>query len=720
MSDPAHNPATVVECLSLLARHHGVDLTPERLVHDFALDGGEIPHHLLVRMVQDHGLKAKVTKVTWEQLAVLGGAFPVLGLLANGNGVIFSGMRDENGVLELAVIDPLADRPGFLFVTREKLAEVWSGHILLLKRQHDLRDFDQPFGLRWFVPEILKQSRTFGHVALAAVFLHLIGLATPFFFQIVIDKVLVHNSLATLYVLSIGVVVALGFDTALSFLRNYLLLWATNKIDARLASRTFEHLMRLPMHFFEQSSAGVLVKHMQQTETIREFMTGKLFMTALDATALLFFIPILLFYSLPMAGIVLVMSGLVAGTIFLVLPIFRRNLEQLYKAEGDRQAMLVETIHGMRTVKALAIEPERRKLWNDRTAQAIGRHFAVGKISVGTNAVVHGLDKLSSVAVVFFGALFVFQGKLTVGELVAIQMLAGRVSGPLVQLVSVINEFQQTSLSIRMLGEVMNRKPEKESSVANLRPRLTGHIEFEDVSFYYPGSAVPALDHVSVKIKEGSVVGVVGRSGSGKTTFTRLLQGLYLPQNGMIRFDGHDIREIDLPHLRRSIGVVVQESFLFRASVRENIAVSRPGSSFAEIAAAAKSAGAEEFISRLPQGYDTLLEENAANLSGGQKQRLSIARSLLPQPLIMIFDEATSALDPESEAIVQENLSHIAKGRTLVIVSHRLSSLTSSDVILVFDQGRIVDSGSHHQLLQTSELYQHLWSQQTRFMAPPS
>lgn len=720
MSQPDHNPATVIECLTLLARHHGVDLTPERLVHDFALDGEAVPHHLLVRMAQDNGLKAKVTKVSWEELAALGAAFPVLGLLANGNGVIFSGMREEGGVLELAVIDPLADRPGFLFVPREKLAEVWGGDILLLKRHHDLRDPTQPFGLRWFVPEILKQSRTFGHVALAAVFLHLIGLATPFFFQIVIDKVLVHNSLATLYVLSIGVVVALGFDTALSYLRNYMLLWATNKIDARLASRTFEHLMRLPMHFFEQSSAGVLVKHMQQTETIREFMTGKLFMTALDSTALLFFIPILLFYSVPMAAIVLLLSGLVAGTIFLVMPVFRRNLEQLYKAEGDRQAMLVETIHGMRTVKALAIEPERRKLWNDRTAQAIGRHFAVGKISVGTNAVVHGLDKLSSVAVVFFGALFVFQGKLTVGELVAIQMLAGRVSGPLVQLVSVINEFQQTSLSIRMLGEVMNRKPEKESSVANLRPRLTGHIELDDVSFYYPGSPIPALDHVSIKIAQGSVVGVVGRSGSGKTTFTRLLQGLYLPQNGMIRFDGHDIREIDLPHLRRSIGVVVQESFLFRSSVRENIAVSKPGSSFAEISAAAKAAGAEEFISRLPQGYDTLLEENASNLSGGQKQRLSIARALLPQPLIMIFDEATSALDPESEAIVQDNLSHIAKGRTLVIVSHRLSSLTGSDVILVFDQGRIVDSGTHHELLQSSELYQHLWSQQTRFMAPQS
>ncbi|KIM00739.1 putative secretion ATP-binding protein [Paramagnetospirillum magnetotacticum MS-1] len=720
MTEGLAQPMTVVECFSLLARHHGIEVTTESLVHEYVLDGTSVSHAQLVSMANANGLKAKVSSLSWGDLAKLGQAFPVLGLLKNGNGVIFSGMREENGVLELAVIDPLADRPGFIFLTRDKLAEAWDGHVLLLKRRHSLSDPDQPFGLAWFVPEILKQSRTFGHVALAAIFLHLIGLTTPFFFQIVIDKVLVHHSLSTLYVLTVGVLVAIGFEAALGFLRNYMLLWATNKIDARLAARTFDHLMRLPMHFFEQSSAGVLVKHMQQTESIREFMTGKLFMTALDSTALLLFIPILLFYSVPMALIVLTLSGLVAAIIFLVMPIFRRNLEMLYQAEGSRQAMLVETIHGMRTVKALAIEPDRRKQWNDRTAQAITRHFAVGRISVGTNAVVAGLDKLSSVAVVFFGALFVFDGKLSVGEVVAIQMMAGRVSGPLVQLVQVVNQFQQTSLSIRMLGEVMNRKTERSGGTASLHPQLTGDIRFEDVTYHYPGAATPALAHVEVEIRKGSMVGVVGRSGSGKTTFTRLLQGLYLPQAGMIRFDGFDIRELDLAHLRRSIGVVVQESFLFRGSVRENIAVSKPGAPFEHIVEAARLAGADEFIKRLPQGYDTMLEENGANLSGGQKQRLSIARALLPQPRIMIFDEATSALDPESEAIVQENLDRIAEGRTMVIVSHRLSSLTRSDVILVFDQGRVVDAGSHAELLTRCEMYQTLWRQQTRFMAEPA
>ncbi len=711
---------TVLQCLTLIARHHGLDLSAERLAHDFALDGSPLAAAMVVRMAQENGLKGKAVKVGWDRLAAIGGAYPVLAILRNGNGVIFSGFRDDNGRSEVAIIDPLADRPGFMFVDRQQLAEVWDGELVLLKRRHKLSDEGQPFGLRWFVPEILKHRRAFGHVALAAMFLHLIGLSTPFFFQIVIDKVLVHNAESTLYVLTAGVVTAVVFDSILSFLRNYLLLWSTNKIDVRLAARTFDHLMRLPIHFFEQSSAGVLVKHMQQTENIREFMTGKLFMTTLDATALLVFIPILMVYSVPMAGIVLLFSALVAGIIFLVMPVFRANLERAYQAEGSRQAMLVETIHGMRTVKALAIEPHRRKQWNERTADAVGRQFLVRRISVATNALVSGLDKLSSIAVVFVGALFVFKGTLTVGELVAIQMLAGRVSGPLVQLVSIINEFQQTSLSVRMLGEVMNRKTEVASASASLRPRLTGDIVFEETSFYYPGSSVPALDRISLEIKPGMVVGVVGRSGSGKTTFTRLLQGLYFPQTGMIRFDGHDIREIDLAHLRRSIGVVVQESFLFRASIRDNIGVSKPGAGLEEIVAAARAAGADEFIRRLPQGYDTMLEENATNLSGGQKQRLSIARALLPQPLVMIFDEATSALDPESEAIVQDNLSHIARGRTLFIVSHRLSSLTESDTILVFDQGRIADSGNHHELLRRSALYQHLWRQQTRFMALPS
>jgi ATP-binding cassette, subfamily B, bacterial HlyB/CyaB len=366
----------------------------------------------------------------------------------------------------------------------------------------------------------------------------------------------------------------------------------------------------------------------------------------------------------------------------------------------------------MRTVKALAIEPMQRKRWADYSARTILTRFRVTRLSSAANAIVTLLERLLIVAVIWYGALLVFGNELSIGALVAIQMLAGRVSGPLVQIVSLVNEFQQTALSIRMLGEIMNRKPERAGGTGALTPRLSGEIVFDHVSFAYPNTQTPALEDVSVRIPAGAVVGIVGRSGSGKTTFARLLQGLYLPQHGHVRFDGHEIRELDLSHLRKSVGIVVQESFLFRGTVRENVSVTKPEATFAEVVAACQAAGADEFVQCLPHGYDTLLEENAANLSGGQKQRLSIARSLLPAPSILIFDEATSALDPESEAIVQANLGRIAEGRTLIIVSHRLASIADADFTLVFEQGRLVDLGQHAELLERSEVYRRLWQQQ--------
>jgi subfamily B ATP-binding cassette protein HlyB/CyaB len=344
------------------------------------------------------------------------------------------------------------------------------------------------------------------------------------------------------------------------------------------------------------------------------------------------------------------------------------------------------------------------------------RQFDVGKISMTAQSLVAWLERLSTVAIIWLGAHLVISGKLSVGEIVAIQMFAGRVTNPLVQLVSLVNQFQETSLSVRMLGEIMNRKREREGS-AGLHPSLQGAITAEGVTFYYPGASVPALSEVSVDIRPGQMIGVVGPSGSGKTTFVRLLQGLYLPNTGTIRFDGHELREIDTQHLRRSIGVVVQESFLFRGSVRENVAMKKPEAEFSETVAACRLAGADEFVQRLPRGYDTFLEEDAANLSGGQKQRLAIARALLTQPRILIFDEATSALDPESEAVLLDNLDRMRAGKTLIMVSHRLSSIASADAILVFDRGSISDQGNHAALLKRSKIYQQLWSQQTRMFA---
>ncbi|CDM61638.1 MULTISPECIES: peptidase domain-containing ABC transporter [Rhizobium] len=708
---------TNLHCLALVARHHGVDLSPERLQHDYAVDERPVEVRQLLRMAKDAGLRARQISLNWSSLLQLGEAFPVLAQLENSNWVVIAGPAMGEEEAKVRVLDPLAERPDFILLNEEQFTRSWRGSVVMLKRNYSLHDADQPFGFRWFIPEIIKQRSFFRDVALAAIVLYGLGLTTPIFFQLVIDKVLVHQSYATLTVLTAGIAIALVFDAAFSFLRRYLLLYATNRIDIRVATRTFGHLLNLPIALFEQASAGVLVKHMQQTGRIREFLTGRLFLTLLDGVSLLVFIPILLLYSVKLTLVVMGFAALVGLVVMLLVGPFQRRLQALYKAEGDRQALLVETVHGMRTVKSLALEPRQRRAWDDYSAQSISVRFRVEKISTVAQSMTGLLEKLMSVAIIGLGALDVFSGAMTIGALVAFNMLAGRVSGPLVQIVTMVHEYQEVALSVRMLGEIMNQRPEQAGRGRGIRPHLRGNIEFDKVTFRYGPDGAPALDDVSFSIPAGCVFGVVGKSGSGKTTITRLIQGLYQNQQGIIRMDGYDSREIDLVHLRTSTGVVLQDNFLFRGTVRENIAAAKPDASIEEIMEVARIAGAEEFIERLPRGFDTMLEENASNLSGGQRQRLAIARALITDPKLLILDEATSALDPDSETIIRQNLSQIAAGRTVVIVSHRLSTLVDADAILVVERGKIADIGRHDQLVTRCMTYRHLWSQQMRQVA---
>ena len=670
---------------------------------------------LVIRMAAGIGLKAKLAKLTWTGLFAQEGVFPFIGLLKDGKAVIVVGVRagGEGSEGEAAVLNPLLPKASIHYLDRDIFLENWSGNVIFLKRSHSLTDPKQPFSFRWFVPEILKQKTAFRDIAIAAVAMSLLSMASPIFFQLVIDKVLVHQSSSTLWVLAIGILVALTFESIFSYVRQILLLAATNKIDMQVTRRAFGHLLTLPIDYFDTTSAGVVARVMQQLEGIRGFLTGRLLFTALDAVTLLIYVPLLFSYSVKLASIVLffaLMIGLIIGAL---LPTYKRQLDILNTAEGQRQALLVETIHGMRTVKALAIEPAQRRSWDQLSAQAITSHFSVSKTSITGNTATDFLGKLLPIIIIVIGAQSVFDQTLTVGALIAFQMFSSRVMGPLIQIVGLINDYQQAAVSVRMLGEVMNRPSEGRGAAGGLRPTLTGEISFEDVTFRYPGSNVAALDKTKFKITAGTVVGVVGRSGSGKSTLTKIIQGLYPIQEGIVRFDGVDAREIELAHLRRQIGIVLQENFLFRGSVRDNISIAKPGASFEEIVAAAQTAGADEFIERLAQGYDTVLEENASNLSGGQKQRLSIARSLLLKPRILILDEAASALDPESEAIFIRNLSKMAVGRTVIMISHRLSTLVKADAILVMQQGCLEDHGRHEELLASSQTYQQLWHQQT-------
>ena len=706
-------PHTTIQCIAALAQHHQLPINPERLIEDYALVGEEPPTTTVLRIASDIGLKAKHEKLSWDNLLAQNGVFPLIARMSDKTCMIVVGVTDQGGT-KVAVLNPqAANATEVHLLDRETFTVRWQGEVFFMKRLFGVTEQSQPFGLRWFIPEILKQKSALRDIAITALTMHVLALASPMFFQLVIDKVMVHQSISTLWVLGVGIVVALTFDATFGFLRQLLTLSATNKIDMRLTRRTFAHLLSLPIDYFDTTTAGVITRHMQQVEKIRSFLTGKMFFTVLDGTSLFLFLPILFTYSVKLAMITLAFTAMIGCVVAFMVPVFQRRLSDLYQAEGERQSMMVETIHGMRTVKSLAIEPAQRRMWDQRSAQSINMHFRVGKIGIIGGSITDLLGKLLPVVIIIIGTQEVFDQNLTVGALIGFQMLSGRVVGPLIAIVGLVNEYQETALAVRMLSEVMNRPSEGRASAGGLRPTLDGEISFDAVTFRYPGSTNAALDRTTFSIKPGSMVGIVGRSGSGKSTLTKVIQGLYAVQEGVVRFDRVDAREIELAHLRRQIGVVLQENFLFRGTVRDNIAMARPEATFEEIVAAAEASGAAEFVERLPLGYNTLLEENASNLSGGQKQRLSIARALLTRPRILILDEAASALDPESEAIFLNNLSKIAVGRTVVMISHRLSTLVNADTILVMQQGQLVDSGKHQELVGRCETYQQLWNQQT-------
>lgn len=702
---------TVLRCLFLIALHHGVQLAMDELPQE--TEGDPTPN--VLKTLHSSGLKARRVRMSWKSACALGGAYPAIAILKSGNWVILAhAVPAEGGGMQAAILDPRREAEGIRFVSEAEFLADWTGDVILTKRVWALMDESQPFGFRWFFPEILRNAKFFRGVAVAALMANLIGLFMPMMFQVLVDKVITHHSYQTLLVIFILYIVLTLFDGFFGYVRQNLMILASNKIDAKLTSRTFEHLLSLPLHFFERNSAGVLTRHMQQTEKLRHFLTGRLFQVFLDAVTLPILLVLLFLYSGLLMAVVLGFSVAIAAIIGFMVPIYRTHLNRLYETEAGRQAHLVETLHSMRAVKSLVLEQNRQQAWDHKVAQAVRRHADVGRIGVLGGVLTGGLEKVMQISVLAIGAVQVFDGHMTLGALIAFNMLSGRVTGPLLQIVALINEYQEADLSVRMLGNVMNSEPERSGHSRQSRPQITGQMVFDEVTYRYNPGASPALNRVSFDIEEGQVVGIVGRSGSGKTTITRLIQSIHLPQEGLIKLNGVDLRHIDLNHLRRSIGVVLQDNLLFRGTIRENIAAARPDAPFHEILQAAQMAGADEFIDRLPLSYDTLVEENASNFSGGQRQRIAIARALLTQPRLLIFDEATSALDPDSEAIVQRNLTRIAQGRTMVIVSHRLSSLVKADKIIVLEQGRLIDCAPHSTLLQRCDIYRHLWETQTQ------
>lgn len=714
-TSPQSCPHTAIHALSVVARLRGVDVAPQRLLRDFVIGNVEPTTGKLVRIAEEIGFKAREVHLTSARLCRLGKAFPVLLRMNNGQTMVAVDVRTPpNGPPVFLLRDPLIHEDVLIEVDQFRLDQAWDGTVILIKRRFSIDNDDQPFGFAWFFPFIFRQRTLFRDVGIAAIMLTLLGMALPVFFQLIIDRVIVHHSLGTLYVLAAGFIFVIFFEVVFNYLRSYMMLVATNRIDAITNVRVFNKLISLPMHYFEKASTGIVLKNVYQMDGVRGFLTGQVFFTILDCVALVVVLPLLFYFHATMALMVLGVALTIAMLFVLYMPILKRELQKMYMIDARKQSFLVETIQGMRTVKSLALDAIKRHEWDSRVAMAINTRFDVAKKVLGLQSAVMALQLSIGLVVIGFGAWFVLDGSLSLGSLIAFNILTQRVVGPLVQLSQLYQSFQEVALSVRMLGTIMNHPSEDGRSGSGVRAPLRGDIEFSDVRFRYPGAPNPALDQVSFKISSGTIFGVMGRSGSGKTTVTRLLQGLHHAQEGLIRLDGYDLREIDLDHLRSSIGVVLQDSFLFRGTIRENIAAGKVNATLEEVMRAAQLAGATEFIEKLPKGFDTVLEEGTSNLSGGQRQRLAIARALLPDPPILILDEATSALDAESEAIVQENLMSIAHGRTLIIISHRLSALVCSHAIMCMEQGKVEDIGPHQELIERCEIYRGLWERQTQ------
>jgi subfamily B ATP-binding cassette protein HlyB/CyaB len=540
----------------------------------------------------------------------------------------------------------------------------------------------------------------------------LIALSVPIFFQLLVDKVIPNQALSTLYALSAGIGVLILFDAGFNYLRNYLLAFITRKLDHQVATSTIEHLLRLPIDYFHANPSGVVAYKLQEANNVRDFLASRLFNTVLDFLALFIYLPVLLIYSWRLTLIVLGVAVAAFVILAAMSRTFRRQLNEVNEIEGRRKAFLFEILNGMATIKTLALEPRSMLRWRRYTDEAASKNLSVNQTAAGARSVVTSLERSMSVGIGALGALFVLSDQMTVGALVAFNLMGLRMVQPLIHASGLMQDYQRAVLSLKLLAQLMQTAPEPSSG--QLAPAVRGHIEFDDVTFHYPGSPTAAIKDMSFAIEPGQIVGIVGRSGSGKTTITRLIQGLYRPQAGLVNIDGQDLKELDLAHLRTQIGVILQENFLFRATVRENIAMTKPTASLDEVVHAARLAGAHEFIQRLPHGYSTMLEESAANLSGGQRQRLAIARALIHDPPVLVLDEATSSLDPESEAIIQQHLAAMARGRTIVIITHRLSFVARADAIIVVDQRHVVQVDKHEALLGSCLSYKQLWSQQAR------
>jgi subfamily B ATP-binding cassette protein HlyB/CyaB len=698
-SESANVDEAGLRALVTLLRCHGIPAEPAQIKHQMGT--GRIGVADMLRCAKAFGLKARVHKTSWARLGVT--PLPGIAVLRDGGFLILGKFADD----KLLVQRPTIAQP--LMMTEAELAAIWDGDLVLMARRATLTDLSRRFDITWFLGAIHKYRRLLGEVLLASFFLQVFAVISPLFFQVVIDKVLVHRSMSTLDVLIAGLVGLTLFETLLGTLRVYVLSHTTNRIDVELGARLFRHLMALPIAYFQARRVGDSVARVRELENIRQFLTGSALTLGIDLLFTFVFLAVMFYYSASLTFLVLGSLPIYIAISAGAAPLFRRRLDEKFNRGAENQAFLVESVTGVETLKAMAVEPQMQRRWEEQLASYVAASFRVLTLNNTASQAVQAVNKLVTAATLYFGAKLVIDGGMSVGELVAFNMLAGRVSMPVLRLAQIWQDFHQARLSVDRLGDILNTIPEPSLTAGRAAlPAIRGQVTFEHVSFRYRIDGPEVLHDVSFTVQPGQVVGVVGSSGSGKSTIAKLVQRLYVPGSGRVLVDGVDLAMVDLAWLRRQTGVVLQENVLFNNSIRENIALVDPTIPMERIIAAAELAGAHDFILELPEGYDTVVGERGSSLSGGQRQRVAIARALLSDPRILILDEATSALDYESERAIQQNMKRIAAGRTVFVVAHRLSTVRNADRIITIERGRIVEDGPHDELIRSNGRYAKL------------
>ncbi len=678
----------------------GMPLDRQELLRKYAAGPGLFGANEILRSARGAGLKARLVSVPRDRLPRT--TMPALALLNDGRFWVI-GLASDDKIL---IQDPAMPRPQQL--SRDEFDALWSGRLIMLARRATLDGALRNFDIRWFLAAMHRYRKALGEVLVASFFIQLIGLASPLFFQVVVDKVLVHRGLSTLDVLMVGLAIISIFEVVLGALRTYLFSHTTNRIDVELGARVFDHLMALPIGYFANRRVGDSVARVRELETIRTFITGSSLTLTIDLFFTVVFLAVMFMYSAMLTWIVIASLPLYVAVSLIATPVFRTRLDEKFARGAENQSFLVESISGAETLKAMAVEPQMQRRWEEQLAAYIRASFNVQNLGNIASQIVQFVNKGTIVLTLFFGAKAVISGSLTVGELVAFNMLAARVAAPVLRIAQIWQDFQQTRISVDRLGDILNTPRELAQRSGTSLPAINGAIRFEHVTFRYRLDAQPVLSDVTLDFPAGQMIGVVGQSGSGKSTLAKLIQRLYMPEAGRVFVDGVDLAMVDTAWLRRQIGVVLQESVLFNRTVRENIALADPGATMERVITAAQMAGAHEFILELPQGYDTQIGERGSSLSGGQRQRVAIARALMTDPRILIFDEATSALDYESERIIQDNMRLMAQGRTVIIIAHRLSTIRRADRIITIERGRVVEDGTHDELIRQSGRYAQL------------